>query len=61
MIVPIDEIVHTLKIYVEQLIDGKNIITLKANDNVCEGERLFEVNIYLHSQDLGQLIFFFTI
>ena len=46
MIIPIDEIVYSLKIYVEKSIDGKNILTFKPNDNACEGEQLFEVKIY---------------
>ena len=46
MIIPIDEIVDSLKIFVEKLIDGKNILTFKPNDKACEGEQLFEVNIY---------------
>ena len=46
MVIPIDEIVHSLKIYVEKSIDGKNILTFNPNDKACEGEKLFEVNIY---------------
>ena len=45
VIIPVEEIIHSVKIYVEQLINGKNIIDLNANDKVCNGEHLFQVSI----------------
>ena len=47
VIIPANEIIHSVLIYVEQLIDGKNTIKLLANDKVCDGqEELFEPKPY---------------
>ena len=44
--IPIDEIVHSVRFYLEQLLDGKNVIDLKPNDVVCKSERLFRAKPY---------------
>ena len=51
VIIPANEIIHSVLIYVEKLIDGKNIVKLSAADVVCEGEQLFEPKPYYFNGD----------
>lgn len=47
IIIPANEIIHSVIIYLEQLVDGENTIKLSAYDKVCEGqEELFEPKPY---------------
>ena len=50
-VIPIESVVHSLRIYFEKLIDGKNIIDLKPNDKVCGLEKLFKTKPYYWNGD----------
>lgn len=51
----IDEIVSSIKIYAEGLIDGKNIFELNPNDEFC-GATLFKTKQYYYNGDCFALI-----
>ena len=52
MVLDIKDVVHTVKIYVEQVIDGKNIINIKPGDTLCgSGQRLFYKKEYYFNGD----------
>ena len=55
---PIDEIVHSVRIYLQQEIDGKNIFDLGPRDTVCNGETLFRTKPYYWNGDCFGLVFF---
>ena len=56
VVIPIENVVHSLRIYFEKLIDGKNIIDLKPNDKVCGSEILFETKPYYWNGDCFGLV-----
>ena len=46
------EVIHTITIYVEQEIDGKNIIKIGPGDSLCEnGKKLFFKKEYYFNGD----------
>ena len=55
-VIPIQNVVHSIRLYFEKLIDGKNIIDLKPNDNVCGNEKLFETKPYYWNGDCFGLV-----
>ena len=55
---PIDEIVHSVRIYLQQEIGGKNIFDLGPRDTICNGETLFRTKPYYWNGDCFGLVFF---
>ena len=48
----IKDVIHTITIYVEQVIDGKNIIKIGPDDAICEnGQKLFYKKEYYFNGD----------
>ena len=55
---PIDDIVHSVRIYLQQEIGGKNIFDLGPRDTICNGETLFRTKPYYWNGDCYGLVFF---
>ena len=56
VVIPLDKVVHALRIYFEKFIDGKNIIDLEPNDRVCDNEPVFVTKPYYWNGDCFGLI-----
>ena len=56
VVIPVDKVIHSLRIYFEKLIDGKNIIDVGANDRVCDNEKLFITKPYYWNGDCFGLV-----
>ena len=56
VVIPLDKVVHSLRIYFEKFIDGKNIIDLQPNDKVCDNEPVFLTKPYYWNGDCFALV-----
>ena len=51
IVLDVKEVIHSITIYVEQVINGKNIITLSPEQTVCDGQSLFFKKEYYFNGD----------
>ena len=56
IVLNVEDVVDKVTIYVEQLLDGKNILKLKPHDEVCNGEKLFTIKEYYFNGDCFPLV-----
>jgi hypothetical protein len=56
VVLNVDDIVQKVSIYVEQLVDGKNIVHLGPFDTICNGQTIFSTKLYYFNGDCFALV-----